>query len=215
MRRRLLLLVVLLAAAAGAFYAFTIPPRALVLTGIVTTNDVIVSPQVDGRLARLLVQEGDTVTRDQLLALIDPRELEADSAYYASAEQGVTAQVDEAEEAVRYEQRQTEDQIAQASATVKAAQAQQAEAAAALERAQLDLTRTKQLADQGLTTASELDRARTAFDAARAHVDALARQVETAEAALALANASASQVAMKRTQLQNARHMRHAAQALR
>jgi multidrug efflux pump subunit AcrA (membrane-fusion protein) len=36
----------------------------LVLTGIVTTNEVIVGPQIAGRLDRLLVREGDTVGRN-------------------------------------------------------------------------------------------------------------------------------------------------------
>ena len=42
------------------------PPPALVLTGIVTTNDVIVSPQIAGQIGQLLVNEGDAVKKDQL-----------------------------------------------------------------------------------------------------------------------------------------------------
>ncbi len=38
------------------------------LTGIVTTNDVIVSPQVAGQVSKLLVAEGDSLTTNQLLA---------------------------------------------------------------------------------------------------------------------------------------------------
>ena len=70
MRRRaglaILGLVVLLAVA--AFVAARISRPDLVLTGIVTTNDVVVSPLVGGELSRLLVTEGDTVKRGQLLA---------------------------------------------------------------------------------------------------------------------------------------------------
>jgi HlyD family secretion protein len=215
MPRRLLIPVLVLAAAGGAYYLYTRPPRALTLTGVVTTSEVIVSPQVDGRVARLLVAEGDTVTHDQVIALIDPQELQADRAYYTSAEQGVTAQVREAEDALRYEERQTSDQIAQAASTVKSVEAQRTEAAAALENARLVLERTRQLAGQGLTPPSELDRARTAFQAAGAHADALGRQVEAAEAALSLARASGSQVAMKQHQLRNTENLREAARAQR
>ena len=55
------------------------PPPALVLTGIVTTNDVIVSPQIAGQIGQLLVNEGDVVKKDQLLAVIAPDELQADT----------------------------------------------------------------------------------------------------------------------------------------
>ena len=44
---RLLLVLVLAGGAAAYFYANR-APAALVLTGIVTTNDVIVSPQIGG-----------------------------------------------------------------------------------------------------------------------------------------------------------------------
>jgi multidrug efflux pump subunit AcrA (membrane-fusion protein) len=59
-RLRLPLLVVLIGAAAWGVYAYmNRPPSSLVLTGIVTANDVIVSPQIAGQLSRLLVKEGD------------------------------------------------------------------------------------------------------------------------------------------------------------
>ena len=55
MKRKVLLIVVVLAAAAGAvaYYKAVTRPRAMVLTGIVTTDDVIVSPQVQGRLQEI------------------------------------------------------------------------------------------------------------------------------------------------------------------
>src|ERR1019366_49384 len=85
MKRKILLIVIVLAAAAGAvaYYKVVTRPRAMVLTGIVTTNDVIVSSQIQGQLARLLVKEGDTVTAGQLLAVIEPDELRTDQAFYA------------------------------------------------------------------------------------------------------------------------------------
>ena len=46
-----------------------------------------------------------------------------------------------------------------------------------------------------------------AYDVAHAHVDALARQVEAQQAALALAQANAQQVAVRASQLQSSEHM--------
>jgi len=82
-RTRAAVLVLLLAAAGGVAYYFGhARPAPLVLTGIVTTNDVIVSPQIGGQITQLLVNEGDAVKRDQLLAVIAPDELRADISYY-------------------------------------------------------------------------------------------------------------------------------------
>src|SRR5438477_9270931 len=114
--KRIIRLVVVLAliAAAVRYFAMRPGPTELVLTGIVTTDDVIVSPQVGGRIDNLLVKEGESVVRNQLLAIIEPRELQADIAYYAQSVAGLSSQVEESQAALRYQERQTEDQIRQA-----------------------------------------------------------------------------------------------------
>ena len=95
---RIPILILILAAAAGAiYYATTRQPSEIVLTGIVTTDEVIVSPEIQGRLQQLLVKEGDPVTKGQLLAVIQPQEQLADAAYYASTEKQLAAQVKQAE----------------------------------------------------------------------------------------------------------------------
>ncbi len=66
--RALLVLVILIGAGSAAYVYMGRPPTELVLTGIVTTNDVIVSPQIGGRISDLKVAEGDTVKKDQLVA---------------------------------------------------------------------------------------------------------------------------------------------------
>jgi multidrug resistance efflux pump len=216
MRRRLSLLLILLVILGGAGYAFLMPgPDTLTLTGIVTTNEVTVSPQIEGRIAKLAVAEGDTVTRDQVIALIDPQELKAESAFYTSSEAGVGAQVREAEAALRYQQQETAQQIAQAESTLAAIQSQQAEADAAFEKARLDLDRAQSLVKQHVVSGQEFDQARTAHDAAKAHVESLRKQVEAQRASLALAQANAQQIAMRRSQLQNNEHLRQAAAAQR
>src|SRR5215831_1899061 len=176
--RRLLLPILVLAAAAGAYVWLHAPPAVLVLTGIVTTDEVIVSPQVAGQIGQLLVTEGDAVKKDQLLAVIAPDELRADTAYYAENVQGLSSQVRESEATLRFQQRQTADQIAQAESTLAATEAQVKSAAADLENARLVFTRTQSLADKKIASPQEADQARTAFNAAQARVDALTRQVE-------------------------------------
>src|SRR5208283_2307402 len=99
-------------------------PVPLVLTGIVTTNDVVASSQIQGQLAQVLVKEGDSVKAGQLLAVIQPAELRADESYYAHSQRGSEAQVSEARSALTYQEDQTRDQITQAEAGLAVAQAQ-------------------------------------------------------------------------------------------
>jgi multidrug resistance efflux pump len=216
MRRRLPLAAILLAAAAAGGYAYLhTRPTVLVLTGIVTTDDVIVSPQVAGRIGQLLVKEGDTVRHEQMLAVIEPDELRADTAYYAENVQGLSSQVRESEATLRFQQKQTADQIAQAESTLQSTEAQAKAATADLENARLVFTRTQSLAEKQIASPQEADQARTAFNAAQARVDALNRQVEAQRSAVALARSNAEQVAMRRDQVQTNQHMAAAAAAQR
>jgi len=213
--RPILLVVVLAAlAAAGVAYANRRPSR-LTLTGIVTTNDVIVSPQIAGQIGQLLVGDGDTVKPGQLLATIVPDELRADTAYYTQSAAGAQSQVQESQAGLRLQERQTTDQIAQAESTLSATQAQAKAAAADLEAARLTFARTQDLGKQGISSAQELDQARTAANAAQAKLDALQRQVEAQRATVSMARANAEQVAARRSEVQTNQHMEAAAAAQR
>jgi HlyD family secretion protein len=214
MLRRLLFLLVLVAAAAGGWYYYTHSrPTTLVLTGIVTTNDVIVSPQIAGQIGDLLVKEGDTVKKDQVVAVIRPDELRADTVYYRNNVAGMASQVRESEAALRFQEQQTRDQIRQAEAALASIEAQVKAASADLESARLTYTRTQDLAQQKVASAQELDQARTAFAGAQAKVDALNKQVDAQRATVALARSNAEQTAVRRSQVQASTHMQAAAAA--
>jgi len=208
-----ILLLLVLAAGIGGYVYWNRAPGTLLLTGIVTTNDVIVSPQIGGQIGQLLVKEGDVVKQDQLVAVIVPDELRADTAYYTHNLAGMSSQVQESEAALRYQQRQTEDQIRQAVSTLAASEAQVDAAAADLENAKLLYSRTQNLSKQGVVSPQELDQARTAASSAEAKLDALKKQVDAQRATVALARANAEQTAMRRSQVQANEHMRAAASA--
>src|SRR5262249_7018164 len=125
MKRRIPILSGLaLALVLGLVYFLTRPPRGIVLTGMVTTDEVIVASEIQGRLQRLLVKEGDLVTNGQLLAVIQPQEWKADLAFYASGVEQSSAQIDQAEADLKYQQAQTSNQIRQAEATLASTEAQ-------------------------------------------------------------------------------------------
>jgi multidrug resistance efflux pump len=214
--KRLGVVVVLLAAGAGGgYYFFHRTPERLTLTGIVTTNDVIVSPQIDGRIERLLVKEGDVVKSGQLAALLVPDELQQETAYYESSALGARSQVTESAAALRLEELQTADQIRQAEATLAAIRSQKAAAEAELESARLTAERLQKMADQGVAAKEQYDQARTAHAAARARVVSLARQVDAQRSAVALARANAEQIAVRRSQLEASESQHAAASAQR
>jgi HlyD family secretion protein len=213
--RALLVLVILIGAGSAAYVYMGRPPTQLVLTGIVTTNDVIVSPQVGGRISDLKVAEGNTVAKDQIVAVITPDELRADSAYYAHSAEGMISQVRESEAALRLQERQTTDQIKQAEANLASAEAQQMAAVADLENAKLELDRSRSLTQKGVEPPQRFDSARTAYDAAEARRDSLRKQVQAQQSALALANATAEQIAVRRSQVQSTQAQQQAANAQR
>jgi HlyD family secretion protein len=213
--RPLLILLILGGAGYAAFQYVNRRPTSLTLTGIVTTNDVIVSPQIAGQIRQLLVNEGDVVRKGQLVAVITPDEFRADIAYYQHSAEGLGSQVKESEAALRYQERQTIDQIRQAEATLAAAQAQQAAAVADLENTRLVFERTRDLSQKGVEPVQMLDQARTALDAAKARLDSLQKQVDAQRSALALANANAEQISVKRSQLQANQSQQAAANAQR
>lgn len=215
MSRKVVVAILILLAVAGGYWYYTthLKARALVLTGIVTTDEVIVSSQIEGRMSQLLVKEGDTVKRDQLIAVIDPQELKTTQEFYAHSEEGSGAQVKEAEAGLKFQELQTRDQIRQAQETLSSILAQQTEAAANLEKARLDYERSQGLFKQGIVSAQVNDQARTTYEAARAHVEGLVKQADAQRAAVALAQSNAEQVAMKRSQLQANVHQLAAAGA--
>ena len=169
---RLPVIILLVALVAGAiYYATTRQTSDIVLTGIVTTDEVIVSSQMQGRLAQLLVGEGDTVTNQQLLALIQPQAQFADIAFYSSSEQQTTADLDQAHA-----------DAAQSQADFIQAQANLTQAQADAENAQLNFARIQQLYTNNVESIQSFDQARTAYDSAAARVAAARAQVGSARA---------------------------------
>ena len=206
MAKRLPILILIAVVGYGAYYYFTLPPKSLVLTGIVTTHDLSVAPQIGGRLVSLLVKEGDEVKKGQAIAEIDPGELRAERAYFEHSAEGIASQVRESEAALRLQERQLTDQVKQAEAAVATSEAQRAAAAADVERAKVTVDRTRELFKQQLAPAQAMDEARTAYEAALARLDSTARQIDSAKASVELARSNFEQVSVRRSQVQTSQH---------
>ena len=213
-RRRVIpFLLLVIAVAVGAWIWFDRAPASLTLTGVVTTQDVVVSAQVGGQIGQLLVKDGDSVTAGQRVAVIAPEELRADRAYYAHAAAQAGTQVQQSEAALRFQEQQTADQIRQAEASQAAAEAQLTQAQADLANAKTTFERNQRLLATGVASQQDLDNARTAFATAQAKVDALAKQVDVARAAVSMARSNADQVAIRRSQVAASEQQQAAAAA--
>lgn len=119
---------------------FTVQARAI---GTVTPfNTVTVRSRVDGQLARVLVQEGQKVTRGQLLAEIDPEPLRVALAQAQGQQQQNQAQLQNAQsELTRYQQLFRQDAIARQQLDRQAALVQQLRGTLQADQAQVDNAR--------------------------------------------------------------------------
>jgi HlyD family secretion protein len=199
--------------AAVIYFVAVRPAREIVLTGIVTTDEVIVSPQIEGRLQQVLVREGDVVTNGELLALIQPQTEQADMLFYENTERSSASQMAQAEADLRFQESQTSNQVTQAEANLASAQAQTTEAAADLENARLNFERQENLHQTGVESQQSYDQARTAYDAAKARLDAAGKQTSAAQAAVALAQSNSEQTVARRAAFEASRHQLAAAGA--
>lgn len=213
MKRQILILILAVIVLASLYFFFRPHPNRITLTGIVTTDDVIVSPEIQGRIQQLLVNRGDTVTNNQLLAVLQPKEWKAEMAFYANTEQQWAAQVVVAEADLRFQESQTSNQIRQAEATLASTEAQVTQAKADLENVQLNFKRLEDLYKNHVEAVQSYDQARTSKEAADARVESLQKQVVAAEAAVDLAKANAEQVVARRAALDASKHQQAAAAA--
>jgi len=215
--KRIIRPLLLLAVIGGAVYYWYTHrgPAEIVLTGIVTTHEVVVSPQIAGRIDKLLVAEGDLVKSDQLLAVMSPDELREEQSFYRHTAEGAGSQVAESEAAVRLQERQMNDQIAQAEANLAATESQRAAEDAELENARITLDRAQRMVKDGIGTQEQLDAARTAHEVARSHIAALIKQIDAQKAAVQIARSAAEQVTIRRSQLVSTRQQQAAAVAQR
>ena len=211
-RSKFLIVLGVIFAASFTYYLLSTPRGSdLDLIGTVDANQVIVSPQISGRILKLLIDEGSTVKQGDLIALLDPSELEAQARAAAAMIDSLRSQVSATEATSAATQGSTAGSVANAQARLQSARAQLAEAEATLQRVESDSRRTIQLAAQGVASDEERVQAESNLKAQQALTQSLEHQVVAAQADLnmAIANthqarAAQSTVASTRAQLLNA-----------
>jgi HlyD family secretion protein len=211
-RNKFFIILGILFAIALAYYLISTPRGSdLDLIGIVDANQVIISPQVSGRISKLLVDEGTAVKQGDLIAVLDPSELEAQARAAAATIDSLRSQVSATEATSIATRGSTTSSVANAQARLESARAQLIQAEATLQRVESDSRRMIDLAQQGVASDQERVQAETNLKAQQAVVSSLQQQVTAAQADLnmAIANthqahAAQSTVTSTRAQLSNA-----------
>ena len=219
-RNRFFIALGVIFAIALAYYLFSTPrSNDLVLIGTVDANQVVVSPQIEGRIAKLLVDEGTPVKQGDLIAVLDPSELEAQAGAASATISSLRSKVAETRSTEQAMSGSTSSNVMNAKARLQSTRAQLLQAEATLQRVQSDSRRMIELANQGVASDQDRVQAQTNLKAQEALVESLKEQVSAAQAELdnALANthqanAAQSTVASTRGQLNNAEEMLKQAQ---
>ncbi len=183
----------------------------LVLIGTVDSNQVIVSAQVEGRIQKLLVDEGMPVKAGDLIAILDPSELQAQEAAASATTTSLQHKVTEMQHTAVSTTGSTSSDVDDARARLSSTRAQLQQAQATLERTESDSRRIVELAKAGVASDQERVQAETDLRAAQANALALEDQVKAAEAQLNAAvarthqaNAAKSTVQVTQADLKNA-----------
>jgi HlyD family secretion protein len=179
----------------GFYFFSTRGTSDVVLIGTVDANQVIVSSKVAGRIERLLVDEGQSVKQGELIAEIDKADLIAQRDAARAELESLRSQVRQSGQSYASTHGDTDAQIKNAEATLKAAQATLEESQAVERQQALDAHRTVSLAEQGIASQQERDRAEQTLAANQARVRANRDQVNAARATLLTMQAHLNQVA--------------------
>lgn len=144
--------------------------------GRIEAVEIDIAAKTAGRIKEILVDEGDFVGKDQVLARMDTLQLEAQR-------REAEAQLQQAKFGVETAQ----SQIEQRKSEKNAAQAVLAQRKAELEAAKKRLERFEVLSRKGATSIQDLDDSRAAFLGSVAAVNAAEAQIAAAEAAVTTA----------------------------
>jgi HlyD family secretion protein len=205
-RNRVFILLGIICAISVAYYEISTPSKKdLVLIGTVDSNQVIVSPQVEGRIAKLLVDEGTQVKQGDLVAVLDPLELEAAERAAAANISSLQHKVAEMRYTEQGTQGSTTGNVAGARAKLASARAQLAQAEATLMRTESDSRRTIALAKQGVASEQDSVQAQSNLSAQQATVQSFKEQISAAEADLNMAIANTNQAPAAKSTVEAAR----------
>ena len=208
-----ILLSVLLLISLAYYFISTDRTSEMVLIGTVDANQVIVSSKVVGRLETLNFDEGQSVKAGDLVATVDSAEYQAMRSAAQATLAGLRTKIAESSATAASTLGDTTNQVANARAMLRAAQATLNEAIANRDLQEADTRRTVALADEGVMSQQDRDRAVNSLRAQQARVQTATDQVTAAAAALEAAIARTNQGTAATHIIVETRDQAHNAQA--
>jgi HlyD family secretion protein len=213
----LVLIMLILGTIAGRLWPMLFPQstaQVVTASGRIEGRDVTLAAKViQGRVTKLMVDEGERVTKGQLLAELDAAQFEAQVAAARAGVSALDAQVSQASLDVAYTAKRSDASIAAAEAALSSAQAHAARAAAVRANSSAVYARSDVLFRAGAISKQDLDVAEMTLRTSEADVAAAEKDVTRASADLALAGASVDTVGLKRQQLRALEESRRTATA--
>jgi len=171
-RNRILILMGILLTISIFWYFFSTNRSSdLQLIGTVDANEVVVSSRIPGRIQKLNVDEGDTVTAGELIATIQSDDLTAARNAAEAAALSQHYKLQGSQDTERQTSGSTTSQVANAKAQVQVANAALLQAQAQYEHQQADSSRTIALAKQGVMSQQSSEEAAASLRASQAAVD--------------------------------------------
>ena len=136
--------------------------------------------EVSGRVTDVFVKEGDQITKGKPLLRVDPTQLASSTAIQEAALRAAQADVQNAAAALNA----VENAVNTSRAALVTAQADFERATAERSNAQIELKRSTDLFEAGITARSSYDTAKLRFDSATASLNAARARVDQAEVQL-------------------------------
>ncbi|HLN75291.1 MAG TPA: HlyD family secretion protein [Prolixibacteraceae bacterium] len=157
----------------------------------VETDNVSVSSKILGRISGLYAQEGDSVKKGQLIAVLDSSDLVAQKNQAIANKLTSEASINQAEAKYQYDLKN--NQVLEIS----------------LQKAQEDFARAKSQFEGGVITREQFDHAKKNVETAQAQLDAARSQAKVSSASIASAHATVAnaeaQIKVIQAQLNNTR----------
>ena len=181
--------------------------RDRVLTGSVTAEkSATLTTRVNGIIEEILVEEGDRVSKGDLIAKIDVRDLQAQT----NQAQANLSQAQSAVNSARSAYLAAQSQKRQAQAQVQEAKGELEEEKAELNDAQLHQKRMKMLYENGAVSKSRLDEANARLASSQARMEQIKANIQQAKGAVEQAR---SQMEQAQSSIEQAKSGVEAAQA--
>ena len=179
-----------------------VPDGFLVAGGRIEGREVNVSSRVQGRVLKLLADEGKTVKKGQMLAVLESEQIQAQ---VISAQENLKAAQLQKEQAgydLDYTRRNSDAAILSAMASAENVKAQLEKAEAVKQIAESNYRRYLKLYTDGAVSAREFDSKKLDYDSSMADVIAVIQLHEAAKANLAAAQSSKIAIEIKQKQFE-------------